>query len=368
MEHCRDVSVRNEIGAITRAYGHVNEWGLSYVERFRNSDSCYIGPVKHTISAVMMHGKHGGLGPIFRQWLSWDEGDSSHLKFGWITDREMDVRKCDAPRWFYEGQEVVPKDLAISKNFEAARSVRMTCAGLPGLANIALRSYLLSRAYQVKNFLSNDPTLWVPRKNLEDDAHLAENFLKYVCSGIGLKRAPFYYQTRNLTMDAYKVSPWDMYRNAGCMAEVMVTDFGKTKNLIAKVIAIIKKFKENPIGMCGISENELKFWLSPAEMKSFSQSIPWWFVRSENYKAPEISECFVTARRVDTMLGASRSRIPAEQLGFTMDSCEDIRRKMHRAETPPQKPPVITEVKPETIVVSIATPTAIDTGQIAQSA
>jgi hypothetical protein len=298
-----------------------------------------------------MHEKNGALGPVYRQWLHWQEGDSIHLQFEWITDTLADTPKYDVPRWFYEGQEVSPRELAIAGNFEAARSARMTCAGMPGLATLALRSHLLAKAFQSRNFLTNDPTLWVPRRELEDDMSLAENFLRYVCSGTGPLSSPVYHQMRQLTMEHYQVSPWNMYHNAGCMAEVMVSDFGRTKNLMGRLIAIIRQFKENPLGMSGIPERSFLAWLNGKDRKRLKDCVPWWFIKDENYQVPELKDCFVTGRRVDTIVSIARSFLPSEQMGFKLESCEEIRRKMHRAETLKQQPPAVTEVKPEVVVV-----------------
>lgn len=347
MEHCRDVSVRKRPGAITRAFGHINEWDLAYVERFRSPDCIFVGKAETTICALIMHEKNGAISPTYRQWLHWQEGESTHLQFEWITDASVNSKKCDSPRWFYEGQEVVLRDLAISRNFEAARSARMVCAGMPGLATVALRSHLLAEAFQNRNFLINDPTLWVPRGELEDDASLAENFLRYVCTGSGPMGSPVYHQIRHLTKEHYKVLPWHMYHNAGCMAEVMMSDFGKTKNLLGKLIAIIRQFRENPLEMSGIFEKDYWFWLSGKDRKKLRDCVPWWLIKDENYQVPELKDCFVSARRVDTVMTDSRSFIPSRQMGFGYESCEDVRRKMHRAGVPKQLAPGITEVKPE---------------------
>lgn len=351
MEHCKDVSVRKGPGAITRAFGHINEWDLAYVERFRSPDCLFVGKAETTICALIMHEKNGAIGPTYRQWLHWQEGESIHLQFEWITDTFVDSTKCDPPRWFYEGQEVVPRDLAISRNFEAARSVRMTCAGMPGLATLALRSHLLARAFQIRNFLTNDPTLWVPRGDLEDDASLAENFLRYVCTGSGPLGSPAYHQMKHLTKEHYQVSPWHMYHNAGCMAEVMMSDFGRTKNLMGKLIAVIRQFREKPLEMSGISDRDYRFWLSGKDRKRLRDCVPWWFIKDENYTVPELKDCFISARRVDTVMADTRSFIPSQQMGFGLESYEDIRRKMHRAGASKQQPPAITEVKPEVAVV-----------------
>lgn len=348
MGHCKDVSVRKSAGAITKAFGHVNEWDLAYVEKYRTRNCTYVGRVDSSLCAVLLQQPGKPMSPIFGQWLRWQEGESTQLEFKWILEAVAHADKCDTPKWFFEGTETSPQRLTKATNFPGARSARMTCPGLPGLAAIALRNHLLADAFEVECLIPNEPVVWVPRGNLEDDNMvLAENFLKYVCSGMGSLAAPAYYQVKELTVEHFQMQPWGFYQNAGSMPHIMISDFGKVKGLLAKLLAIVDRLKSNPLEMLGISKFAMEDWLQGKDRTRLKECVPWWFVSQENYQVPNIEDCFITARRVDTVLDVAKFFVPANQLGFKAQSEKELRRMMHRAEVPPQLPPAgVTEVKP----------------------
>lgn len=340
----------SRVVAVSKAYGFVNEWGPHYSERFRSSRCVFVGSADTTVCATILRKADGSATAAYCGFFSWSEGQLEgynsfmHLKFS--MEPEFSCRwDRDKPTWYHEGESVQLTDLVSSQNYAAAENARMIVPGLPALASLVVRSHLLAQAFQSRRFLVNEPMLWVPRRKVEAPVNMVEHFLAYICAGIGPMQSPAYLQANEVVRDAFGIGTWDMFFRSGCRPEVMMRDLGAKTGVLGKFCKIIKKFIEEPIAMSGIQRAKLPLLLSKAEQQAFAECVPWFCEDSDGYEPPDHKECFLVARRTDTVLLQGGAYIPAKFLGFSAPCEEELRQKMHLAEVSRQQAPVI-EVKP----------------------
>ena len=344
MGHCKEAVVRPL--SITKAYGYVNEWGLSYAERFRHSNTLFIGSADTTVCALILR-MPNGISDVYCLFHHWTEGEGKHLDFSTSVAFFVNLGNMDTPRWMFDGEQVELEELARVNNEEAAQKARMVVLGLPALACLAYKSHLINEAFAYSRKLVNEPILMVPRDcgRVDDATNLIEPFLSFICSGMGGLRSPAYLQTKKLVQD-YAVTPWQMYLNAGCDPQTMMSDFGKKQGMLGALIKIVSSVIERPIEMLGINQNNLPLLLSSAQIKAFKSCVPWFLMDQEEYVVPQHKDCFLMGRRMDTFQTQHKSYIAARQLGFGIPNIEELRQQTRPAETPKQKAPAIVEVKP----------------------
>lgn len=353
MTHSKDACSR--VVSVTKAFGFINEWGPHYSEKFRTNRCTFVGSADTTACALIMRRQDGSLSAAYCCFTSWEEGPSLdnynsyvHLQFGHQPEFQVRLDRCRAPEWFHNGEAVDLKVLAKEQNFAAAQRARMVCAGLPSLAALAYRSLLLAEAFKSTKLMVNEPMLWVPRRKTELAANSMEQFLAYVCCGLGPIHSPAYLRTNELIRSNYQVSPWDMFSRSGCRPDIMMRDFGVKPGLLGKLSKIVKDTVDYPVAMTGIREDTLPALLTSAEQKAFKLCIPWFFEDSEDYEVPEHKDSFIVARRTDTVNLNSNAYIPAKFLGFSIPDESELRQKMHLAEVSKQLPPQqVVELKPE---------------------
>lgn len=343
MRHCKEAVVKPL--AITKSYGYINEWGSVYAERFRHRNALFIGSADTTACALIMR-MPNGVTDAYCLLHHWEEGNSSHLSFSTSVAFSVNLGRLDAPKWLYDGQIVQLEELVKTSNEEAAQQARMVVSGLPALACLAYKSYLINEAFNHPRVLSNEPILMVPRSSGKIDcaSNLVEQFLSFICSGMGSLMSPAYRRTKEL-VEQYGVTPWQMYVNAGCDPAIMMSDFGKKQGMLGQLIKIVAAVIEDPIRMLGVNERNLPFLLSPAQVQQFKGCVPWFVMDQDEYVVPQHKECFLMGRRMDTFHTHHKSYIACRQLGFEIPDIEELRQQTRSAETPAQKAPAVVEVK-----------------------
>lgn len=351
MRNCKEAVV-NEPVAITKAYGYINEWGPVYSERFRNRNTLFIGQADTTACALIMRMADGTVSPMFCLLHHWCEGANQHLDFSTSVEFSVDVEDFK-PRWIFDGEEVDLTQLARTKNGEAANAARMVCSGVPALGVLAYKVHLIDEAFQNNRLYCNEPMLWVPRKEVDIATNSVEPFLSFICSGMGGIMTPTHVRVRELMRQAYGLTPWQMYANAGCSATVLMVDISKKAGMLGQLIKILADMIEHPLEMLAVDQRSLPKLLSKEQEQAFRKCVPWFVINQDEYEVPDHENCFLMARRMDTYQTRFKKHIPAEQLGFKMPVLDEFRQQMHPAETAPrQKPPKIVEVKPSAAVTS----------------
>lgn len=343
MRHCKEAVVKPL--AITRSYGYINEWGLSYAERFRHRNALFVGPADTTACALIMR-MPDGITDAYCLLHHWTEGDGRHLDFSVTVPFSVNLGKLDNPRWLFDGEQVELADLVKTRNEEAAQRARMVVSGLPALACLAYKSHLINEAFHNHRVLANEPILMVPRSSGKIDvpSNLVEQFLSFICSGMGSLMSPAYLRTKELVKD-YAVTPWQMYVNAGCDPQTMMSDFGRKHGMLGTLIKIVSDLIEHPLEMLGVNQKNLPLLLSPAQIRQFKDCVPWFAMDMDEYVVPEHKDCFLMGRRMDTFHTHHKSYIACRQLGFEIPNIEELRQQTRSAETPKQKAPAVVEVK-----------------------
>lgn len=343
MGHCKEAVVKPL--SITKAYGYVNEWGLSYAERFRHRNALFVGSADTTVCALIMRMPYG-ISEAYCLFHHWTEGENRHLNFSTSVAFSVNLENLGTPKWLFDGEQVELEELAKSSNEEAAQRARMVVSGLPALACLAYKSHLINEAFKHPRVLANEPILMVPRScgKVDLPSNVVEQFLSFICSGMGSLMSPAYLRTKELVQE-YEVTPWQMYLNAGCDPQTMMSDFGKKQGMLGTLIKIVSDVINQPIEMLGVNQNNLPLLLSPAQIRSLKECVPWWVMDQEEYVVPRHKDCFLMGRRMDTFQTQHKSYIPAGQLGFEIPDIEELRQQTRSAETPKQRAPAAVEVK-----------------------
>jgi len=343
MRHCKEAVVKPL--SITKAYGYINEWGVSYAEKFRHRNALFIGSADTTVCALIMR-MPNGISEAYCLFHHWTEGEDKHLNFFTSVASCINLEKQDAPKWFFDGEQVELKELAKTSNEEAAQRARMVVSGLPALACLAYKSYLINEAFRSPKFWVNEPILMVPKScgKVDIALNVVESFLSFICSGMGGLMSPAYLRTREL-VHSYAITPWQMYLNAGCDPKIMMSDFGKKQGMLGKLIKVVSDTIEQPIEMLGVNQRSLPLLLSPIQIKAFKDCVPWFVMDVDGYVVPQHKDCFLMGRRMDTFQTQHKSHIAARQLGFEIPNIEELRQQTRSAETPNQKAPLVVELK-----------------------
>jgi len=344
MRHCKEAVVKPL--SVTKAYGYVNEWGLSYAERFRHRNALFVGSADTTVCALIMR-MPNGISEAYCLFHHWTEGEGRHLNFSTSVAFSVNLGKLDTPKWLFDGEQVELEELAKTSNEEAAQRARMVVSGLPALACLAYKSHLINEAFGHPRVLVNEPILMVPRTcgKIDVASNMVEQFLSFICSGMGGLMSPAYLRTKEL-VQSYAVTPWQMYLNAGCDPQTMMSDFGKKPGMLGMLIKIVSDVIDQPIEMLGVNQRNLPLLLSPAQIKEFKDCVPWFVMDQDEYEVPQHKDCFLMGRRMDTFQTQHKSYIAARQLGFEIPNIEELRQQTRSAETPKQKAPAVVEVKP----------------------
>ena len=322
----------------TVAFGHINEWGSNSMAEVKTNCVLYIGRADSTVRAHLNPLGNGTVS-VQRMWLTWEEGEGegTQLSFNWIAD---DVHTHSAlPAWWLRGEQVQLSDIPLY----AFKEVRMHLAGAKALTALAIRNDLLCKRLHMVEHRDNSPTLWVPKNsNCKVDGEVLESFLRHILSGAGGLDSPAYHQVKDITKEAYGLSPWTMFQETSYTNRLMMMDIGRKQGVLGKIVKVLQRVIQNPLEMLGVCSKLAKYWLGQ-QLAAFQQCVPWWCESSTDaYVVPKLADCFVTARRVDTIYEWSFRHIPAKELGFK--GCY----KQHRITVQPQLPPatVIVEVKP----------------------
>jgi hypothetical protein len=223
----------------------------------------------------------------------------------------------------------------------------MVVSGLPALAGLAYKSHLINEAFNQPRVLTNEPILMVPRSSGKVDtaSTVVEPFLSFICSGIGSLMSPAYLRMKQLIAE-YKITPWEMYLNAGCDPQTMMSDFGRKQGMLGRLIKIVSDMIEHPLEMLGVDQNSLPLLLTNSQITQFKNCLPWFVMDVEEYVVPVHKECFLMGRRTDTFHTKNKSYIACKQLGFEIPNLEQLRQQTRSSDTPKQKPPALVEIKP----------------------
>ena len=322
----------------TVAFGHINEWGSNLGAEVRTNCQLYIGRADSTVRTHLISLGNGRVS-VQRMWLTWEEGENSQLAFDWIADDEHTHNS--PPSWWLRGVEVQLEAIPIY----AFKEVRMYMRGAKALTALTLRNDMLAKQLHAVEHRDNSPMLWVPRSSrVTTSCFVMESFLSHLLSGAGALNSPAYHQVKDITKEAYGVSPWTMFQETGYTIKLLFMDLGSKPGVYGSLFKVLERVIQNPLEMLGMCPKLAQYWLGD-QVAKFKQCVPWWCELWEDYSVPKLAECFLTARRVDTVYGWSCRHIPARELGFQGCYKKHSSPKAQASQLPPASS--IVEVKPE---------------------
>lgn len=253
------------------------------------------------------------------------------MKLRWITDRQIQIDPSKL-RWYKDGEETTPgrESLKGALHANVVSQLRCQLAGTPGLPLLLMRHHLIAEIFSACR-LVNEPVLWVPRVDVDQPGGLIEKTLTYVCSGAGAINTKLYWLVRGICIDAIQATPWSLWKLSGGRAELMFADLCKQSGVYKKLIKVVKILVDNPHEMLGMGYTSAK--------RDFSKCIPWFLIDDASSRIPEVGNCWITARRVESTERSPEGFIPSEKLGIP--SWRDIVSFMPPVEAPLQVPPVV---------------------------